>query len=126
MTRFMIDTDTAIDLIEKALTVSGYNLIPDIPSFKVLDLFEIFAENFGLQYDIGVPRISEKLHEMMFSAEEAPRISIHDNSYVMHYKEVSGQNLPFKEFTSDKVVVSKEQLNLILKKYNYFKKDLPF
>ena len=126
MTRFMIDTDTAIDLIEKALTVSGYNLIPDIPSFKVSDLFEIFAENFGLQYDIGVPRISEKLHEMMFSAEEAPRISIYDNSYAMHYKEVSKQKLPFNEFTSDKVVVSKEQLNAILKKYNYFKKDLPF
>ena len=43
MTRFMIDTDTAIDLIEKALTVSGYNLIPDIPSFKVSDLFEAFT-----------------------------------------------------------------------------------
>jgi UDP-glucose 4-epimerase len=126
MTRFMIDTDTAIDLIEKALTVSGYNLIPNIPSFKVSDLFEIFSENFGLQYDIGVPRISEKLHEMMFSAEEAPRISIHDGSYAMHYKEVSGQKLPFKEFTSDKVVVSKEELNIILKNYNYFKKDLPF
>jgi UDP-N-acetylglucosamine 4,6-dehydratase len=126
MTRFMIDTDTAIDLIEKALNLSGYNLIPDISSFKVSDLFEIYAEKFDLKYDIGTPRISEKLHEMMFSAEESPRINIYKDSYAMHYKNVSNDKLPFKEFTSDKVVVTKQNLDKILKQYNYFKKDLPF
>ena len=121
MTRFMIETDRAIDLIEEGLNTSGYNIIPNIPSFKVLDLFKIFSELFGLKYKIGKPRISEKLHEMMFSSEESPRIKQHNDSFIMHYKDVFNESLPFNNFTSDKVRVSKEELNKILKNHNYFK-----
>ena len=121
MTRFMIETDRAIDLIEEGLNTSGYNIIPNIPSFKVLDLFKIFSELFGLKYEIGKPRISEKLHEMMFSSEESPRIKQHNDSFIMHYKDVFNESLPFDNFTSDKVIVSKEELNKILKNHNYFK-----
>ena len=111
MTRFMIETDKAVDLIEEGLSLSGYNIIPNISSFKVLDLFQIFSELFGLKYEIGKPRISEKLHEMMFSAEESPRIKMYNNSFIMHYKDVFNESLPFDNFTSDKVMVSKEELN---------------
>jgi len=124
MTRFMIDIEQAIDLIETALTVSGYNVIPNIKSFCVSDLFEIYSEKFGLQYDLGTPRISEKIHEMMFSKEEYPRMSFDKNSYMMHYKDISAHSLnyiPFNEFTSDKVVISKNELNDVLQKYDYFK-----
>lgn len=124
MTRFMIDIEQAIDLIETALTVSGYNVIPNIKSFCVSDLFEIYSEKFGLQYDLGTPRISEKIHEMMFSKEEYPRMAFDKNSYMMHYKDISAHSLnyiPFTEFTSDKVVISKDELNEVLQKYDYFK-----
>lgn len=124
MTRFMIDIEQAIDLIETALTVSGYNVIPNIKSFRVSDLFEIYSEKFGLQYDLGTPRISEKIHEMMFSKEEYPRMTFDKNSYMMHYKNISANSLnhiPFTEFTSDKVVISKDELNDVLQKYDYFK-----
>lgn len=124
MTRFMIDIEQAIDLIETALTVSGYNVIPNIKSFRVSDLFEIYSEKFGLQYDLGTPRISEKIHEMMFSKEEYPRMTFDKNSYMMHYKNISAHSLnhiPFTEFTSDKVVISKDELNDVLQKYDYFK-----
>ena len=121
MTRFMIDTDQAIDLIEQALLLSGYNVIPYIPSFKVLDLFEIYAKEFGLQYEIGKPRISEKIHEMMFSEEEAPRIKKSQKNFIMHYKDVYNYTLPFQEFTSDRVLSTKNELHYMLKKYNYFK-----
>tara|TARA_R110000851_G_scaffold140037_1_gene277279 strand:- start:4056 stop:4985 length:930 start_codon:yes stop_codon:yes gene_type:complete len=121
MTRFMIETDKAVDLIEEGLSLSGYNIIPNISSFKVLDLFQIFSELFGLKYEIGKPRISEKLHEMMFSAEESPRIKMYNNSFIMHYKDVFNESLPFDNFTSDKVMVSKEELNKMLKNHNYFK-----
>jgi UDP-N-acetylglucosamine 4,6-dehydratase len=121
MTRFMITVDEAVDLIEHALTLSGFNIIPNIHSFKIIDLFEIYREKFGLKYEIGVPRISEKLHEMMFSQEESPRINIKDGNFIMHYKDVYNNTLPFNEFTSDKVVVSKEKLDSILQSFNYFK-----
>jgi UDP-glucose 4-epimerase len=121
MTRFMIDINQAIDLIEVGLELSGYNVIPNIKSFKVLDLFEIYQENFGLKFNIGVPRISEKTHEMMYSAEEYPRVSKHEDAFKMHYKNLSKEpSIPFKEFTSDLVVVSKQELTQILKSYEYF------
>jgi UDP-glucose 4-epimerase len=120
MTRFMINIDEAIDLIEHGLTLSGYNVIPNIKSFKIVDLFNVYKEKFGLKYELGEPRISEKIHEMMFSSEEAPRIKIENNNFIMHYKNIFSEILPFNEFTSDKVVVTKQELNNILSEYEYF------
>lgn len=123
MTRFMIDVSRAIDLIESGLQTSGYNVIPNLKSFKVKDLFEIYEENFGLEYTISKPRISEKLHEMMVSKEESYRTVYNekDDNYYMHYKNVNDHhNFDWNELTSDITVVSKEELNKILKQYEYF------
>lgn len=120
MTRFMISIDQAMDLIESALKVSGFNLIPNLKAFRVLDLFEIYKDRFGLKYKLGAPRISEKIHEMMFSVEESPRIKMEHDNFLMHHKTIYNEDLPFKEFTSDKVVVSKNKLEEILKGYDYF------
>lgn len=118
MTRFMIDIEAAMDLIETGLQVTGYNIIPDLKSFKVKDLFEIYAENFNLKYTLGAPRISEKLHEIMISSEEMPRVIKENNHYLMHYKQTYSDNS--YEFSSKDKVVSKEELNNILKGFNYF------
>jgi len=122
MTRFMIDIKQAINLIEYGLQVTGYNVIPNLKSFKIQDLFEIYSEKFGLKYEIGEPRISEKLHEMMVSKEEIPRTSYHPdhNVFYMHYKDITPNNFPWVEFTSDIVLVSKEELKMILESYDYF------
>lgn len=121
MTRFMIDIEEAMDLIEKGLNTSGFNVIPDLKSFLVKDLFELFEEKFGLVYKLGKPRISEKIHEMMISKEESPRCHPNiDGTIYMHYKDIIDANHK-KEFTSDKVCLSKKELKSILSKYNYFK-----
>ena len=121
MTRFMIDIEEAMDLIEKGLNTSGFNVIPDLKSFLVKDLFEIFEEEFGLTYRFGKPRISEKIHEMMISKEESPRCqTLDDNTIYMHYKDITDAGHK-EEFTSDKVCVSKEELKEMLKSFNYFK-----
>lgn len=123
MTRFMIHIDEAIDLIEYGLNVSGFNVIPNIKSFKVKDMFDIYKERHGLVYNIGVPRISEKLHEMMVSKEEVKRTfySNKNNIYYMHYKNLYDDSFEWEEFTSNNTIISKYELNEILKKYNYFK-----
>jgi UDP-N-acetylglucosamine 4,6-dehydratase len=120
MTRFMIDIEEAIDLIEKGLKVTGFNVIPHLKAFKIQDLFEIFKEEFGLEYTLGEPRISEKLHEMMISEEESSRVKSEDGVYYMHYKNIYNPDNIYK-FTSDQTVVSKEELKQILISYNYFK-----
>jgi UDP-N-acetylglucosamine 4,6-dehydratase len=124
MTRFMIDADEAVDVIQKSLKYSGYNIIPNIKSFKVSDLFEIFAIEHGMKYNIGKPRISEKLHEIMIAQEEIPRtfLSEQENVYLMHYKNiVSESKIPFTEFSSRDYAVSKSQLYEILKQNNFYR-----
>lgn len=128
MTRFMIDIEEAMDLIELGLKTRGYNIIPNLKAFKVKDLFEIYQDKFNLKYTIGKPRISEKLHEMMISKEETSRTyyEFDKNTFYMHYKDtvpIGARSYRYidEEFTSDKVCVSKEELTKILEFYNYFK-----
>jgi UDP-glucose 4-epimerase len=123
MTRFMIDADDAVNVIKKSLQYNGYNIIPNIDSFKVLDLFEIYAKEFGLKYNIGKPRISEKLHEIMISKEEVPRTTFNkdENIYLMHYKNiVTEKNMLFDEFSSRDNVVNKNDLYELLKKNTFY------
>ena len=125
MTRFMIDIEEAMDLIEYGLEVDGYNVIPNLKAFLVKDLFEIYADKFGLKYKAGVPRISEKLHEMMISIEETPRTYYNEklDSYFMHYGKLATVPINF-EFTSDRTVVTKQELEKLLDSYQYFKPNL--
>jgi len=121
MTRFLIEIEDAITLIEESLKVNGFNLIPNLKSFLIKDLFEIYKEYFGLKYVIGEPRVSEKLHEMMISKEETPRTFFdkEKNLYFMHYKNI--YNTGVEEFTSDKVMISKEELYKYLVNKNFYK-----
>lgn len=122
MTRFMITVDQAIDLIEEGLKVNGYNIIPNVKSLKILDLFEIYKELFGLKYTIDVPRISEKIHEIMISNEEQSRVKQINDYYYMHYKNTFNElKFPNNEYSSKDVCITREELNDVLKSFNYFK-----
>ena len=121
MTRFLIEIEDAITLIEESLKVNGFNLIPNLKSFLIKDLFEIYKENFGLKYITGEPRVSEKLHEMMISKEETPRTFFDEekNLYFMHYKNI--YNSGVKEFTSNNVMISKDELYKYLINKNFYR-----
>ncbi len=121
MTRFMITTEKAIEAIETALKHSGYNVIPKLKSFRVKDLFEIYSEKFGLEYKIGTPRISEKIHEIMIAAEEMPRTYQDDNYYYMHYKKIYSDISENADYSSKNTLISKTELNAVLTQFNYFK-----
>lgn len=123
MTRFMIDVEEAVGLIQNSFQFTGFNIIPNIPSFNVLDLFEIYQEEFGLKFTIGEPRISEKIHEIMISKEEIPRTYLDEklNLYLMHYKNIyKDDTINIKEFSSENVVVSKEELYIKLKENQFY------
>jgi len=121
MTRFMITIEQAMDLIEVSLNYNGYNVIPKLKSFRIKDLFEIYAEKFGLKYDIGQPRISEKIHEIMISSEEMPRTNQDDKYFYMHYKDIFNSQSESIDYSSKDQVVSKEELDAVLKQLNYYK-----
>jgi UDP-glucose 4-epimerase len=125
MTRFIISIDEAIDLIKFSLNKSGFNVMPKAKSILIKDLFEIFSLNFGLKYKIGKPRISEKIHEIMASSEEAPRVTSSENFFLMHYKNIYNEN-PFigNEYSSKDVSLSKSELINYLQQNDFFKTKL--
>ena len=122
MTRFFVDVEDACDMIEESLKYDGYNIIPNLKSMKIIDLFEIFKEQFGLKYSVSSPRTCEKIHEIMASQDEIPRMRFENNLYLMHQKEVYNQ-LQFKnnQYSSQDCTISKEDLFSFLKSKNFYR-----
>jgi len=116
MTRFFIDVNDAIDLISISINYDGYNVIPVLSSMKIIDLFEIYKEEFGLKYKITQPRPCEKIHEIMASEDEIPRMKREGTIFLMHQKDIYNQ-LKFEnnQYSSKNQTISSIEL------YNYLK-----
>lgn len=124
MTRFLLDVSDAVDLILKSLNYKGCNIIPVAKSFKILDLFEIYNKEFGLKYNVGLPRTGEKIHEIMASSEEIRRMEyiVEDNLYILHPKtDINKLNFINNEYSSKDNCLSKEELYQYLKNKNFYK-----
>lgn len=124
MTRFMIEPERAVDCVEYALKTTGVSVAPALRAMRITDLFEIYHERFDLKFDIGEPRISEKLHEQMIAYAEADRTSfdVANEMYQIHYKNISGDvTLPPEGYSSENHCMSKEELTSILERNDYFK-----
>lgn len=123
MTRFMITVDEAIDIVDTSLTLRDVTVVPNLKSFLVKDVFDIYKKEFGLKYEIGTPRINEKIHEIMASEEEIPRMSFlkEKDCYTMDphnlYSEVS---FPNGEYSSKDATMNKESLYTYLKEKNFY------
>jgi UDP-N-acetylglucosamine 4,6-dehydratase len=122
MTRFFIDVEDAVNLIQTSLNYTGYNIIPNLKSMRILDLFEIFREEFALKYSVSQPRSCEKIHEIMASQDEISRMKIDDGVYLMHQDEVYDE-LKFKnnQYSSQDCVINKEELYQFLKSKSFYK-----
>lgn len=123
MTRFMIEIEEAMDCIEYGLQTTGFNIIPNLKSFKIKDLFEIYEKNFGLKWSLGSPRISEKMDEQMISPYEMERATYDKRFqlYKLHYKQVYNEKrLPASGLSSEDCLVSKKRLEEILSAHNFF------
>jgi UDP-N-acetylglucosamine 4,6-dehydratase len=124
MTRFFITAEEAAKLIDDALTYHkpGYNFIPKVRSFMVWDLFDIFKEKFKLEYTFGIPRVSEKIHEVMISKEEMPRVMNYGDYFLMHYKNVvNDPTVKMQEYSSQTNPIGFRELCDIMERVNYFK-----
>jgi len=125
MTRFLLNVDDAVSVIIKSLesNMTGVNVVPKIPSAKIKDIFDIYADKFGLKYKISTPRVGEKIHEVMASSEEIRRMRYDPklNLYTIDPKvEYNQLNFTNDEYSSRDNCVSLEDLDSILKSNNYF------
>src|SRR3989344_7143430 len=77
MTRFIISSEQAIELIFNALKygIGGEIFVPKLPAFKIIDLIEILKEKHGANNEISLigVRPGEKIHEIMINRGEVPR-----------------------------------------------------
>jgi UDP-glucose 4-epimerase len=119
MTRFIITAQEAVELIDFSLNINGFNVTSPLYSMRIVDLFEIFSNKFNLKYKIGKPRVSEKAHEILFSKEEARRVTKFQNKFLMHPKKIFDEF--FNEFSSESNVLEKNDLETFLESNNYFK-----
>jgi UDP-glucose 4-epimerase len=124
MTRFLLDIEDAVDLILKSLKYKGCNVIPELKSFFVVDLFNIYKEKFGLKYEISEPRTGEKIHEIMASSEEIRRMSHEyaNDIYLMYPdKDLNVVEFSKNEYSSRDNSLEYIELERYLKSKNYFK-----
>lgn len=102
MTRFWLGVDQAIDLIDWASkeseTIPGYTFISACPAMKIVDLAAAVWEDSGCKNEPDIKytgiRPGEKLHEFLFNEQEAPRVSVAKNGYVMAPATEVGDKLP--------------------------------
>lgn len=124
MTRFWIDISDAIKLIIKSQKYKNCNIIPRLNSFKIKDLFDIYDKKFGLKYNIGFPRVGEKIHEIMVSGEEIRRLEYikSDNLYILYPdRQINSLNFTNNEYSSRDFCMTYEELFEILEQKDFYK-----
>lgn len=142
MTRFIISPQQAVGLIFDAMLygIGGEVFVPKLPSFRIIDLIEILKEKLGKNNGtktIGL-RPGEKIHELMINYAEIPRtydfrdlyvISSciekyqhgSEAEYVKHGKLLNESEM--KEYSSEDMVVSKNEATEIFKRFNLLRDD---
>jgi len=84
MTRFILTTDQAIELIMLALNspMEGKVFVRKSPSARIGDI----AESFGVEVKIIGRMVGEKMHEMLISKEETTRAEDKGNYFIITHK----------------------------------------
>lgn len=125
MTRFLLTIGDAVSVVEKSLKYTNVNVIPVAKSFFISDLFDLFKDKYGLKFNISKPRSGEKIHEIMASSEEIPRMEFieKDDIYLLHQEKTFSKPsfFPNNEYSSRDNCLSKKDLDLFLKTHKYFK-----
>ena len=127
MTRFIMHVDDAIRLIEYGLDYSshGCNVLPKCRSARIIDIFELYKEQFNLEYFVTQPRANEKKHEVLASSEETSRMRYDPLKciFLMSPKHSVISNNETSEYTSKDplLLLSKEELKDFFQSNNWFK-----
>lgn len=119
MTRFLLTLDSAVDLIDYAIQRENYAdhgkiYIPELRSCKVIDLAEVMCKHYGIKYKpifTGI-RPGEKLHEVLFSEEEASRVKKEkDGVYsIAHVNSIIKNDVFKTDYSSANFLMNQEEL----------------
>ncbi|MDD3098641.1 MAG: SDR family NAD(P)-dependent oxidoreductase [Candidatus Pacebacteria bacterium] len=114
MTRFILTTDQAIELIMLALNspMEGKIFVKKSPSARIGDI----AESFGGETKVIGKMIGEKMHEMLIAKEETLRAEDKGDHYIISLK-MNGLKAS-EPYTSDKERrLTQEEIKELVKEY---------
>lgn len=138
MTRYFITLPEAISLLFKASECSrgGEIFVMRMPAYRIMDVAEVLIEDSGKEEveikEIGM-RPGEKLDEILVSEYEARNTYKYDEAYYVimpsipipglkeYYDKKQLEKVSFKRFTSGDVILSKDEVKVLLNKGNYLK-----
>lgn len=127
MTRFIMTLEESVDLIISTLlgAKSGELWLPKLKSMKIIDLAEIFSEQYSKPIKIVGIRPGEKLHEDLISYSESMRVQVKNSIYIMQssLKKINLNNKMFN-YSSNQDLVSKRELKTYLQSIKVFDKPL--
>ena len=134
MTRYYITQSQAINLLFKAAENSfgGETFVMKMPACKVIDLAEVLISEVGNGEtpikEIGA-RPGEKIHECLISRHESPSSYQYDENYYVILPQVkideleekykNFEKVSFEEYSSNDVLMNKEEIKLMLKNGNF-------
>lgn len=127
MTRFVMTLEQSVKLIEHAILhgKSGEIVIPELVSCRIIDLLEIFAEEYNKPIVLGKLRPGEKLLESLINETQSARLRTdeHNYSYIQMCDHTeSNQTLELiKDYNSKLNPISKLELFQLLNKLNFLK-----
>jgi len=123
MTRFLLSLEDAVDLIFDAVRDGrrGETFVPRVPAAKIIDVAKVLVEDRSLRVTYTGVRPGEKLHEILISEEECPRVRVSGRNYVIasilpelrDADEAPG--VLTEEYSSERETVPIEQVRVMLK-----------
>jgi UDP-N-acetylglucosamine 4,6-dehydratase len=85
MTRFFMRLEESVSLIEYALAgISGCTYIPDIGSYRITDIAEVFGQLYNKPVVFTGLRPGEKMHETLINEMEFRRTTRADGVFIIH------------------------------------------
>jgi FlaA1/EpsC-like NDP-sugar epimerase len=122
MTRFLLSLDEAVDLIIAAVRTGrrGETYIPRVPAAKMTDVAKALIGDRSVKIAYTGVRPGEKLHEILISEEECPRVSSRGDNYIiapllpeLRENEI-GPPLLTEEYSSEREIAPFEEVEKML------------
>lgn len=131
MTRYFLTLKQAIQLLFKAIasSVGGETFVMKMPSYKILDIAKIIANEFGdenCNIKVIGKRPGEKLHEVLISKYEAENSYIYDDDYFVilpqinitglneHYSNLNLRPMHKEEYSSNDFLLGYDEAKKML------------
>jgi UDP-N-acetylglucosamine 4,6-dehydratase len=127
MTRFLMTLDQSVDLILNCImnAKSGELFVPRLPSMKIIDLANIFAEKYNVNVKLIGMRSGEKMHESMINPTESLKTLDMGKHFVIRpaYETTIHNDMPY-DFNSELTCMTKQELCDYLTELGYLDREL--